>query len=58
MKIVYDSGNSAFDNGIDEHKRILEKIILDLDKWRGGYIYDVNGNKIGYWDQGYNGDTI
>ena len=51
MKIEFSTGNAAFEDFDIEVKRILEKIICEIeDGSTSGSIIDINGNKVGHWD--------
>jgi hypothetical protein len=54
FKIQFSTSNAAFEGNptreLEEITRILERVSEELGGGsRGGYIRDVNGNKIGTW---------
>lgn len=51
FKLEFDTGNAAFDDGNAEVEaaRILRTIAERLEDHNAGSIYDINGNRIGFW---------
>lgn len=51
FEIKFTTDNDAFkENPQDEVIRILQDVATRISEGKiDGYIYDVNGNKVGYW---------